>query len=208
VWIGVRELLNLAGGLKAVRRFLQNNEILTTELRSAHSMPSLNLKGSFQPVVVGLTVAVLSFAGLASARAQQQSETTWICTDKDGRKWATNVKDTTVGKDCKVVVQDRVTTVPSTKAKPSSPQNFPKESASDRTAAKDRQRTTLEKELSQEEALLADAKRKLSEQEQIRTGDEKNYARVQERLQPYKDAVEVHSKNIEALKRELANVYR
>ena len=170
-------------------------------------MHSLNPKGFFQSVLLGLTVAVLSFAGLASARAQQQSETTWICTDKDGRKYATNVKDTTVGKDCKVVIQDRVTTVPSTKAKSSS-QNFPKESTSDRAAAKDRQRTTLEKELQQEETLLADAKRKLSEQEQIRTGDEKNYARVLERLQPYKDAVEVHSKNIEALKRELANLYR
>jgi len=62
--------------------------------------------------------------------------------------------------------------------------------------------------LQQEETLLAEAKRKLSEQEQIRTGDEKNYARVLERLQPYKDAVEVHNKNIEALKRELANLYR
>ena len=75
-------------------------------------------------------------------------------------------------------------------------------------AAKDKQRATLERELQQEETLLAEAKRKLSEQEQIRTGDEKNYARVLERLQPYKDAVEVHNKNIEALKRELANLYR
>ena len=62
--------------------------------------------------------------------------------------------------------------------------------------------------MSQEEALLTDAKRKLVDQEQIRTGDEKNYARVLERLQPYKDAIEVHNKNIEALKRELANLYR
>ena len=186
-----------------LRRLRKSKEIYSTD-----SMHSLNSKKFFQSVLLGLTVAVLSFVGLASARAQQQSETTWICTDKDGRKWATNVKDTTVGKDCKVVVQDRVTTVPSTKGKSSSSQNFPKESSSDRAAAKDRQRTTLEKELQQEETLLADAKRKLSEQEQIRTGDEKNYARVQERLQPYKDAVEVHSKNIEALKRELANLYR
>jgi len=101
-----------------------------------------------------------------------------------------------------------VTVVPSSKGASKASQNFPKESGSDRMAAKDKQRTTLERELQQEEALLADAKRKLAEQEQIRTGDEKNYARVLERLQPYKDAVEVHSKNIEALKRELANLYR
>ena len=132
----------------------------------------------------------------------------WLCKDKDGGNFATNVKEATVGKDCKVSSQQRVTVVPAPKAASKSSQNFPKETASDRLSAKDRQRQTLERELSQEEALLADAKRKLSEQEQIRTGDEKNYARVLERLQPYKDAVEVHSKNIEALKREIANVYR
>jgi len=56
--------------------------------------------------------------------------------------------------------------------------------------------------------MLVDARRKLAEQEAVRTGEEKNYAKVLERLQPYRDAVEVHSKNIEALKRELSNLYR
>jgi len=37
-------------------------------------------------------------------------------------------------------------------------------------------------------------------------GDEKNYARVLDRLQPYKDNVDLHQKNIEALKRELGNI--
>ena len=39
-------------------------------------------------------------------------------------------------------------------------------------------------------------------------GDEKNYARVLERLQPFRDNVELHTKNIEALRRELANLDR
>ena len=34
----------------------------------------------------------------------------------------------------------------------------------------------------------------------------RNYARVQERLQPFKDAIEIHEKNIEALQRELGNL--
>ncbi len=42
----------------------------------------------------------------------------------------------------------------------------------------------------------------------MRSGDERNYARVEERLQPYKDSVETHEKNIEALRRELNNLYR
>ena len=78
----------------------------------------------------------------------------------------------------------------------------------DRAAAKGKQRATLENELTQEESMLADARKKLAEQEGIRTGDEKNYARVLERLKPYQDTVEVHQKNVEALKRELSNLSR
>ena len=155
-----------------------------------------------------LRLALIVAAACQQVYAQAAVETLWNCKDKDGRTILTNQQQDTVGKECRVVQQQRVTVVPSSKAGSKSSQNFPKESNSDRMAAKDRQRTTLERELQQEETLLADAKRKLSEQEQIRTGDEKNYARVLERLQPYKDAVEVHGKNIEALKRELANLYR
>ena len=42
----------------------------------------------------------------------------------------------------------------------------------------------------------------------MRSGEERNYARVQERLQPFKDSIETHEKNIEALRRELNYLYR
>lgn len=154
-------------------------------------------------------LAFIAAVACDQAYAQAAIETLWNCKDKDGRTILTNQQQDTVGKECRVVQQQRVTVVPS--AKPGgnkASQNFPKESTADRLTAKDRQRQTLERELQQEEALLADAKRKLTEQESIRTGDERNYARVEERLQPYKDQIELHNKNIEALKRELANVYR
>lgn len=156
-----------------------------------------------------LRLALLGAVACQQVYAQAAVETLWNCRDKDGRTILTNQRQDTVGKDCRVVQQERVTVVPSSKpGAGKSSANFPKESASDRLNAKDRQRQTLERELQQEETMLADARRKLAEQEQIRTGDEKNYARVLERLQPYKDAIEVHGKNIEALKRELANLYR
>jgi hypothetical protein len=159
-----------------------------------------------------LALLAAAACGQAYAQAAQppsgQVETLWNCKDKDGRTILTNQQQDTAGKNCRIVQQQRVTVVPAAKPGSKSPQNFPKESASDRLAAKDRQRQTLERELSQEETLLADAKRKLAEQEAVRSGDERNYARVLERLQPYKDAIEVHSKNIEALRRELANLYR
>ena len=75
-------------------------------------------------------------------------------------------------------------------------------------SSKAKQKDTIEKELSQEESMLADARRKLTEQEGMRSGNEQNYAKVIERLKPYKDTVEVHEKNVEALKRELSNLSR
>lgn len=152
-----------------------------------------------------LLVLVLGLALTAPLRAQQ-IETLWNCRDANGRTTLTNQKADTVGKECRVVQQERVTVVPAAKAK--SPANFPRESAAERQAAKGKQRDTLENELAQEESMLADAKKKLAEQEAIRLGDEKNYQRVLDRLKPYQDTVEVHQKNVEALKRELSNLSR
>lgn len=149
---------------------------------------------------------VLALGLAAGDPALAQTETIWSCKDSAGRTSVTNLKEDTAGKDCRIVQQQRVTVVPAAKNK--SPAGFPKESASDRVASKAKQRDTLEQELTQEESMLADAKKKLSEQEAIRNGDEKNYARVLDRLKPYQDTVEVHQKNVEALKRELSNLSR
>jgi septal ring factor EnvC (AmiA/AmiB activator) len=154
-----------------------------------------------------LLALALGLAAAGSVRAQgSHLETLWNCKDANGRTTLTNQKSDTTGKDCRIVQQDRVTVVPAAKTK--SPANFPKESPSDRAASKAKQKDTIEKELTQEQAMLADARKKLAEQEAIRTGDEKNYSKVIERLRPYKDTVEVHEKNVEALKRELTNLSR
>ena len=158
------------------------------------------------PRIGALIVLTLGFAIAAPARAQV--ETLWNCKDKDGRTTLTNQQSDTVGKDCRVVQQQRVTVVPATKPAAKAQAGFPKESASDRAASKAKQRDTLERELAQEESMLAEAKKKLAEQEAVRSGDEKNYARVLERLKPYQDTVEVHAKNVQALKRELGNLSR
>ena len=77
-------------------------------------------------------------------------------------------------------------------------------SCAKRASAKDKQRQILEQELEQERAMLERSKQALAEQEAVRYGDERNYARVLARLKPYQDTVEVHQKNVEALERELA----
>jgi hypothetical protein len=169
--------------------------------------------------VVGLLYAAALVAG--PSVAQSELQTMWNCKDREGKPLLTNQKEDTVGKECRIVTQSRVTVVPaaqipaaSTKpatkstASAPSPAGFPKETAVDRSKGREKQRQTLEGEVVQEEQLLAQAKRELAQQEATRGGDERNYAKVLERLQKYRDNVEVHEKNIEALKRELANLYR
>jgi len=120
----------------------------------------------------------------------------------------TNDPRDTRGKKCTVVSKEiNVVPAPKAAAKPA-PRGFPKESSADRASAKERQREILEKELAREEGLLEKAQQALEAQQSVRYGNEKNYARVLERLQPYKDNVDLHQKNVEALKRELRNLYK
>ena len=121
----------------------------------------------------------------------------------------TNDPRDTQGKKCTVLSHEIsvVPAQPKAAAKPA-PQGFPKESTSTRASAKERQQEILEKELAREQEMLDKAQKALAAQEAVRSGNERNYARVLERLQPYKDNVELHQKNIEALRRELSNLYR
>jgi phage shock protein A len=70
----------------------------------------------------------------------------------------------------------------------------------------DERRRILEQELTDENTQLAQAKEQLAAQEAVRNGNERNYARFLERVQPYRDAVATHERNIEAIKREIANL--
>jgi septal ring factor EnvC (AmiA/AmiB activator) len=66
-------------------------------------------------------------------------------------------------------------------------------------------RKILEDELAREQKALDDARRALAEQQAERSGDERNYSRVQERLKPFQEAVATHEKNIASIKQELAS---
>ena len=165
--------------------------------------------GTLHCVVV--VTGLCGVAPLALAQGGTEIQTIWRCVDPNGKTHVTNVKDETIGKDCKVLQTQRVNVLPApvqSAPKPSakSPSGFPRESSGDRATARDRQRATLESELASEEALLAKAKAELAEQESIRNGDEKNYAKVLERLQKYKDNVELHEKNAGELRKELGKL--
>jgi hypothetical protein len=144
----------------------------------------------------------------ARAFAQERTEI-YKCVDASGRPSYTNDKRDTAGRKCELVTtQINVAPPPAPPRQTPAPSAFPRESAAERANAKGRQRDILEKELKAEEVDLAKAKQALAEQESVRGGDERNYARLLERLQPYKDRVETHEKNVEALRRELANLNR
>jgi hypothetical protein len=154
------------------------------------------------------SLILVAFAALAPFAHGQQRTEIYKCVDASGRASYTNDARETDGRKCQLVTtQINVAPAPPPpKMRP--PGSFPRESATDRVNAKGRQREILEQELAAEQADLAKAKQALAEQESVREGDERNYARVLERLQPYKDRVETHEKNVEALKRELSNVSR
>jgi hypothetical protein len=146
--------------------------------------------------LIGLTI-LASWAGVVQAQGE-----IYKCPDAAGRPTYTNVKRDTAGKSCTMVSRE-VSIVPAIPvARP-----VQQARATPTTLSRDEsRRKILENELQSEQKLLSDAKQKLTEQEGVRGGDERNYVRVQERLKPYQDTVELHLKNIEQLQRELGNV--
>jgi len=141
------------------------------------------------------------FVLLAVPLGHAQGEV-YKCPDASGRPTYTNVKRDTVGKNCTLVSKE-VSVVPAqapTRAAPSS-------ASSSTSATRDEsRRKIIESELQNENQLLADARQKLAEQEGIRVGDERNYSKVQERLKPFHQAVDQHTKNIEQLRGELGRL--
>jgi len=137
------------------------------------------------------------FLALAAPCGHAQGEV-YKCPDASGRPTYTNVKRDTVGKSCTLVSKE-VQVVPA---------QIP--SARDKSSAtvdrNNNRRKILESELQNEQQLLSDAQQRLTEQEGIRQGDERNYARVQERLKPYQEAIDLHTKNIEQLRGELGRL--
>ena len=143
----------------------------------------------------------LALGSLAMPAAAQVTEI-FKCRDAQGRWTYTNDRRQAEKDKCETVAS-QINVAPQQKA--ARPSNFPRESSAERAAGKGRQLEILQRELASEQAALTKAQQALAEQESIRSGDERNYARVEERLKPYQEAVQSHQKNVEALRREIAN---
>ncbi|MFM9970222.1 MAG: DUF4124 domain-containing protein [Burkholderiales bacterium] len=148
---------------------------------------------------------IVACVSCCAATALAQS-TTYRCVDVNGRSTYTNIQEETTGKKCSVVSREvsvvpaeRVGTSGNAIAKPAAPLPSTASRNNDR-------RKILEEELNGEQKRLAEARVKLAEQQGIRTGDEKNFQRVLDRLKPFTDTVEQHEKNVEQLRREISGI--
>lgn len=160
---------------------------------------------------IGLALLVPLF-GFSAGYALGQTSEIFKCQGANGRSLYTSDKRDTEGKKCELVSRTVIVvppvSAPKAVAKTPSPAGFPKEDAATRAYAKDRQREIIARELAQEEAILARAKKDFAEQEAIRTGgtgDGKNDKRI-DRLQKYRENVELHEKNVQELRKELGNI--
>lgn len=131
------------------------------------------------------------------------------CIDANGRVTYTN--DPAAARACtRLDSSQAVSTVPAPRraapaATPASraPDNFPRVSPDTQRDRDHVRRGVLETELGDEQSALEAAENALAEQEAIRLGDERNYQKKLDRLQPFQDKVELHRRNIEALNKEL-----
>lgn len=146
-------------------------------------------------------LATLCLLAASLARAD-----VYKCVDEDGHVTYTNTKPSPKAKCTALSRDQRVSTVPGRAAGTPSPPGFPKVDGETQKARDNDRRKILDQELASEQASLEQAKKELANQEAIRTGDERNYQRVLDCLQPFKDKVALHERNIEALKKEIGNL--
>jgi hypothetical protein len=151
-----------------------------------------------------LVLISLAFASVAQA-------TVFKCVDAQGRVTYTN--DRSLGKGCTALKTDvPVSSIPApartTANPPSAPApaaGFPRVSPDAQRARDDTRRQILEHELAAEQAAMDEAQAALNAQT---TSAENNDAAppLAEALQPHQDKVELHERNIEALRRELGSL--
>jgi len=130
----------------------------------------------------------------------------WECMDESGNKRFTNVKSDAKG--CKLLKIAPPNTVPAPKQNArtaSRPADFPRVDGDTQKLRDNDRRRILDQEFANEQKLLEQARIELAEQESQRLGNERNYQRMLDRLEPYKKKVKLHEDNIANLKRELAD---
>ncbi len=158
----------------------------------------------------------LLFLVCTNVLAQGVSQEVYLCVDDKGHR---EYKNTGNVKGCKKVELPGLTTVPppppvaakraptnTSSSKATSPSEFPKVDDSTQKARDNDRKQILLDELKSEEQKLAKLKADYRGGEPERLGSEANFAKYQERVSQMREDIGRVEKNIEALKRELANI--
>lgn len=141
------------------------------------------------------------------------ADTLYKCHGPDGRIIYTNQK--AAGKNCEIVSQDKPVSTfspPQHKERQATAGDFPRVNNDQQKARDNDRRAILEQELANEQKNLEAAKRELAEQENLFPPEERivgggiQGAKREARLQIYRDKVQLHERNIDSLRRELANM--
>jgi hypothetical protein len=152
------------------------------------------------------TLALLAlYAGAACAQGE-----VYVCMNDRGTK---EYKNTGITKGCKKVDLQGVTMIPSGGTRPvvqtvaaRSPSNFPRVDSGTQKARDNDRMQILQDEMKAEEKKLADMRKEYNNGEPERNGNERNYAKYQERVAELKDNINRTEKNVEALRREISNL--
>lgn len=135
--------------------------------------------------------------------ALAQADTLYKCRDSSGAVLYTNQKG--AARKCSVLSSDQpITTIPAPRQamRNTTPGDFPRVDGDTQRGRDGDRRKILEQELAAEQLNIDKARKSLAEGEATRPGDEKTY----QKYQGLKDDVALHERNVEALKRELANL--
>jgi hypothetical protein len=157
-------------------------------------------------------IVLILLAGLgAGVRADAADTIIYKCVDENGRIEFTD----TSKRGCKVLdipgsisAPPRYRSVAPTRAAApaASPTDFPKVNGAQQRARDGDRREILNDELRSEENKLAELRRDFNNGEPERQGNERNFAKYQERVAQMKDSIGRAEKNIDALRREIANI--
>lgn len=161
-----------------------------------------------------LSALILIVSAVGYAHAQSD---VFLCVNDNGSK---EYKNTGTTKGCKRVDLQGINMIPApasaANARPvlqtvaarstASPPDFPKIDTSTQKARDNDRRQILLDEMKAEAGKLSNLQKDFNNGQPERQGNERNYAKYQERVASMKEDITRSEKNIEALKREMANL--
>ena len=151
-------------------------------------------------------LATLFFVGYTQAYAA--NDEIYMCVGANGVKTYSNMND---DKSCKKMNLPGLTVFPSNvpnspkKAVSKGPSDFPKVDDSTQKKRDGERKQILTDELNTEQQKLKTLNAEYKNGQPDRLGDEKNYAKYQERTQKLQEQIHASEQNIQALQREIGN---